>query len=124
VAAQIIAHGKAQHAFLGLSAVALTQQLKQLFNLPTATGLLVQHVTPRTAASKVGIKPGTTSVVVGGESYLVGGDIITKIDGKPVSTTQQLFYTVLQKQPGDRMKIELWHHGSKRTVTVKLGSRT
>jgi S1-C subfamily serine protease len=124
VAGQIIAHGRAQHAFLGLSAVALTKQLKQLFNLPTASGLLVQHVEPKSAASKIGIKAGTTSVVVSGESYLVGGDIITKIDGKPVATTQQLFYTVLQKQPGEKIKIELWHHGSKKTVTVKLGART
>jgi putative serine protease PepD len=124
VAGQIIAHGRAQHAFLGLSAVALTKQLKQLFNLPTANGLLVQHVEPNSAASKTGIKAGTTSVVVSGESYLVGGDIITKIDRKPVTTTQQLFYTVLQKQPGEKMEIELWHHGSKKTVTVKLGART
>jgi len=31
---------------------------------------------------------------------------------------------VLQKQPGEKMEIELWHHGSKKTVTVKLGART
>jgi S1-C subfamily serine protease len=124
VAGQIIAHGQARHAFLGLSSVALTQQLKQLFNLPTSNGLLVQDVTQGSAAAKAGIKPGTTPVVVSGESYKVGGDIITRLDGKPVSNTQQLFYTVLQKQPGDKMKIELWHHGSKRTVTVKLGART
>jgi S1-C subfamily serine protease len=124
VAGQIIAHGQARHAFLGLSSVALTQQLKQLFNLPTSNGLLVQDVTKGSAADKAGIKPGTTPVVVSGESYKVGGDIITKLDGKPVDNTQQLFYTVLQKQPGDKMKIELWHHGSKRTVTVKLGART
>ena len=124
VAGQIIAHGQARHAFLGLSAVAVTQQLKQLFNLPTANGLLVQAVTKGSAADRAGIKKGTTPVVVSGESYLVGGDIITRIDDKPVTNTQQLFYTVLQKQPGDKMKIELWHHGSKRTVTVKLGART
>jgi S1-C subfamily serine protease len=124
VAGQIIAHGQARHAFLGLSAAALTRQLQQLFHLPTASGLLVRDVTPDSAASKAGIKPGTTSVVVEGESYKVGGDILTKIDGKPVTTTQQLFYTVLQKRPGDRMKIELWHNGKKKTVTVTLGART
>ena len=124
VAGQIIAHGQARHAFLGLSAAALTGQLQQLFHLPTDSGLLVRDVTPDSAAAKAGIKPGTTSVVVEGESYKVGGDILTKIDGKPVTTTQQLFYTVLQKRPGDRMKIELWHSGKKKTVTVTLGART
>jgi S1-C subfamily serine protease len=123
IAGQIIAHGKAQHAFLGLSAAAVTPQLKQLFGLPVASGVLVQRVTPGSAAAKAGIKPGTTSVVVAGESYLVGGDIITRIDGEPVTDVQQLFAAVLGKHPGETMTIELWHHATKRTVTVTLGVR-
>jgi S1-C subfamily serine protease len=123
IAGQIIANGKALHAFLGLSAASLTPQLKQLFNLPTDKGLLVQRVDHGTAADKAGIKPGTTQVVVEGETYLVGGDIITKIDGRPVTTYEQLVSVVLRKKPGDTMSIELYHRGSKRTVTAKLGAR-
>jgi S1-C subfamily serine protease len=123
IAGQIIAHGKAEHAFLGLSAAAVTPQLKQLFNLPVGSGLLVQMVTPGSAAAKAGIKPGTTSVVVGGESYRVGGDIITRIDGQPLTDVQQLFSAVLDKHPGDHVTIELWHHTTKRTVSVTLGVR-
>ena len=123
IAGQIIAHGKAEHAFLGLSAAAVTPQLKKLFNLPVERGLLVQDVSANSAASKAGIAKGTTSVVVEGESYKVGGDVITKIDGQPVATTQQLFTAVLRKHPGDKMTLEVWHDGSKRSVTVKLGAR-
>ncbi|MGZ4289940.1 MAG: S1C family serine protease [Gaiellaceae bacterium] len=123
IAGQIIANGKAQHAFLGLSAAAVTPQLKQLFNLPTASGLLVQQVDKGTAAQKAGIEGGSASVVVEGESYKIGGDVITKIDGRPVSEVEQLFSAVQRKHPGDKLSVELWHHGSKRTVTVKLGVR-
>jgi len=123
IAGQIIAHGKAEHAFLGLSAAAITPQLKQLFNLPVSSGVLVQNVTPGSAAAKAGIEPGTTSVVVEGESYRVGGDIITKIDGRGVTDVEQLFAAVLGKHPGEKMTIELWHHTTKRTVTVTLGVR-
>ena len=56
IAGQIIANGKAQHAFLGLSAQAVTPQLQRLFNLPTASGLLVQQVTKGSGAAKAGIK--------------------------------------------------------------------
>jgi len=124
VASQIIASGKAQHAFLGLSAAPVTSQLARLFHLPTTSGLLVQQVTKGSAASKAGIKAGATSVVVSGESYLVGGDIITKLDGRPVSSYDQLASAVLAKQPGAKLRIELWHNGKQKTVTVTLGART
>ena len=58
-----------------------------------------------------------------GESYMVGGDIITKVDGSPVTTYDQLYAAVQRRHPGDSMKIELYHHNSKRTVTAKLGTR-
>jgi S1-C subfamily serine protease len=124
IAGQIIAHGQAQHAFLGLSADAITPQLKKLFNLPTANGLLVRDVTKGSGAAKAGIKGGTTQVVVEGESYKVGGDIITKVDGQPMTDVDQLFAAVQRKHPGDTMKIELWRNGSPRTVTAKLGTRS
>jgi S1-C subfamily serine protease len=123
IAGQIIANGKAQHAFLGVSAAAVTPQLQKLFNLPTSHGLLVRDVAKGSGAAKAGIKGGTTSVVVGGESYKVGGDIITKVDGQPVGTYDQLFSAVQRKHPGDTLKIELYHDSSKRTVTAKLGIR-
>ena len=123
IAGQIIANGKAQHAFLGVSAAAVTPQLKKLFNLPTANGLLVRDVTKDSGAAKAGIKGGTTSVVVDGESYRIGGDLITKVDGQLVSTYDQLYAAIQRKSPGDSMKIELYRDNAKRTVTVKLGSR-
>ena len=123
VASQIIKGGQAKHAYLGLNDLAVTSQVAQLFNLPVKQGLLVQRVSAGTPAAKAGIVGGTTSVVVNGESYKAGGDIITSVDGKPMTDPQQLYYVILGKQPGDKVKIELWHNGSKRTVTVTLTNR-
>jgi S1-C subfamily serine protease len=123
IAGQIIRNGKAQHALLGLSSAAITPQLQKLFNLPTSSGLLVRDVTKGSGAAKAGIKGGTTSVVVEGESYKVGGDIITKVDGVPMHSVDQLFSLVQQKHPGDTLKIELYHGNAKKTVTAKLGTR-
>ena len=124
IAGQIISNGKAEHAFLGLSAAALTPQLQTLFNLPTAKGLLVKEVTKGSGADKAGIKGGSTSVVVEGESYTIGGDIITKVDGEPMTSVDQLFSVVQRKHPGDTLEIELYRDNSKRTVTAKLGTRS
>ena len=115
--------GKVVHAFLGLSAAPVTPQLAQLFHLPTSHGLLVQDVQSGSGADKAGIKAGPTKVVVQGESYQVGGDIITAINGVPVTGYDQLRDAVSQRKPGDKLELTLYHNGSKKTVTATLGTR-
>jgi S1-C subfamily serine protease len=123
VAAQIISSGKAQHAFLGLDAAPVTPQLAKLFHLPSTTGLLIQDVQAGSGADKAGLKAGKTAVVVQGESYQVGGDMIVAIDGNPVTTYQQLRDAIANRKPGDKMKLEIYRNGSKKTVTATLGQR-
>jgi S1-C subfamily serine protease len=124
VAAQIITSGKAQHALLGVSTFPLTQQLAQLFKLPTEQGMLVQTIQNGTGADKAGLKAGKTKVIVGGVSYAIGGDIIVKVDGAPTTNYAQLRDSIAQKQPGDKIKVEIYRDGSKKTVTVTLGKDT
>jgi S1-C subfamily serine protease len=123
VASQIISTGKAQHAFLGLDAFDINATLVKLFNLPTSSGLLIQDVQAGSGAAKAGLKAGSTSVVVQGQSYKVGGDIIVAADGQPVSTFEQLRDAISRKKPGDTMKLDIYRSGSKKSVTVKLGQR-
>jgi S1-C subfamily serine protease len=123
VAAQIISNGKVLHAFLGLDALPVTSTLAQLFHLPASNGLLIQHVQKGTGADKAGLNGGKTAVVVQGESYQIGGDIITAVDGTPVATDDQLRDLVSQHKPGDKLKLTIYHGGSKKTVTATLGQR-
>jgi S1-C subfamily serine protease len=123
VAAQIISSGRAEHAFLGIGTVPLTHQLVQLFRLPAKRGLLVQSVQPGSAAAKVGIKAGATSVIVGGESYQVGGDVIVAVDHQAVTTPSELYAAVNRHKPGDKIQVELYHQQTKKSVTVTLGQR-
>jgi S1-C subfamily serine protease len=67
------------------------------------------------------LKAGNTSVVVQGESWRLGGDVITAVDGSPVSTYNELRDAINRKKPGDSVKLEIVRHGSKKTVNVKLG---
>ena len=85
VAGQIIATGKAQHAFLGVSAAAVTPQLRSCSTCRRRNGLLVRdgHEWQRRGQGRAS-RAGTTSVVVQGESYMLGGDIIVAVDGQPV----------------------------------------
>jgi S1-C subfamily serine protease len=121
VAAQLIRSGKVEHAFIGVHAKPVTPQLARLFNLPTDSGLLVTDVGTGTGAEKAGLRAGTTDVVVEGESYTVGGDIIVRADGKPVASVEALRDLIAKKKPGDTVSLEVYRNGDKKTLNVKLG---
>jgi S1-C subfamily serine protease len=121
VAAQLIKSGRVEHAFLGVTTVQLTPRLAKAFNLPTETGLLLTSVTTGSGADKAGLRPGKTQVVVQGESYLLGGDIIVGIDETPTPNYEALRDAVSQKRPGDKVDLKIYRDGAKKTVTVTLG---
>jgi S1-C subfamily serine protease len=120
IAAQIISTGKVLHAYLGVSTTPITRQLTRLYNLPSS-GLLVGSIDANGPAKRAGLHGGSTNVVVGGESYIIGGDVITAVDGAPVSAFEQLRDAIARKKPGDKIKLDIIRNGSKKTVTVKLG---
>ncbi len=121
VAAQIIRVGKVEHAFLGVEATQVTEEIWRLFRLPTRQGLLVDAVVPESAADKAGLEEGRRTVIVGGDSWRLGGDIIVAIDGAPVTTPERLRAILARKRPGDEIKVEVYRDGRRLSVTVKLG---
>ena len=119
IAAQIISTGKVDHAYLGVSTAPITKQLARLYNLPSA-GLLVGSLDANGPAKRAGLLAGTTDVVVGGESYPVGGDVIVGVDGAPVSAFEQLRDAIARKKPGDTIKLDIVRNGAKKSVSVRL----
>ena len=121
VVAQILKHGKVEHPYIGITAVPITPDLARVFRFAVSTGLLVQRVEPSSGAAKAGLKGGTTQVVVAGNSYVIGGDIIVKADGARLSSLDQLRDQLTGKKPGDTLKLQIYRNGSKKTIEVKLG---
>jgi S1-C subfamily serine protease len=66
------------------------------------------------------MRGGATPVVVQGESYRLGGDVIVAVDGAPVSAFEQLREAIARKKPGDTVKLDVFRNGSKKSITVKL----
>ena len=121
VVAQLIKHGKVEHAFLGIEGKTLTPEIAHLFHLPVTTGVLVATVRAGTGAAQAGLKAATDEVTVQGESWPAGGDVIVKVDGEPVDTVEKLIDVIAAKQPGDKIDVEVVRGNSHKTVTVKLG---
>jgi 2-alkenal reductase len=121
VVGQLLAHGSVQHAYLGIEAAPVSAGLARSFALPAAYGLLVEAVQKGTAGQRAGLLAGSTSVVVAGESYRIGGDIIVAVDGRPVTSVSALRNVLQEKRPGDTLALLLWRGKHEQTVHVKLG---
>ena len=64
----------------GFEGVVLDETMTRLLNLPEP-GLLLQRVVQGSIAEKAGLRAGTVPATIGGQTLLLGGDVIIEIDG-------------------------------------------
>ena len=121
ISTQLKDRGKVDHAFLGVTGVSITKSMSSNLNLPTDEGVLVQQTTG--PAKKAGVKGGDTQVSIGGADVVLGGDVLSKIDGKTVRGMDDVIKVVDSHDPGDQVTLELVRGKDKRTAKVTLGNR-
>ena len=115
--------GEAQYAYLGVSSVELYPQLVERFKLDVEKGAWVQTVNPGGPAEEAGIQGGGSPVVFQAEAYRPGGDVITKVGGKPVEDSAQLAELIADYRPGEEVPVEIHRDGETEEIEVKLGER-
>ena len=115
--------GKARYAYLGVSSVDLYPQLVSRFNLDVEHGAWVQDVVPGGPADKAGIHGGGQETRFQSSSFRPGGDVITKVGGKPVQHADDLSALIAEYDPGQDVQLEIHRDGAAKTLTVTLGER-
>ena len=121
VTAQLIQKGRVERAYLGVTVRPITQELARVFRLPVERGLIVEDVVAGSGAAKAGLRAGSTQVVVAGESYVLGGDIVVRIDNNDVATMDGLRRALSDRKPGDSVRVRIYRADAERTLEVKLG---
>ena len=67
----------------GLEGHTLSGELAAIFNLPQPAGYLVKTVAKGSPAEEAGLRGGTKTAVIDGETLVVGGDVLLAVDGIP-----------------------------------------
>jgi len=122
IASQLIASGTAQHARLGVTVETIPAQAAA--TLGTSSGVAVGAIQSGSAAETAALRAATGSTTIDGTSYPTGGDVITAIDGAPVTTAEQLRGIVDSHRPGDQIELTVVREGKTRIVSVTLGERS
>jgi serine protease Do len=103
---QLLDHGKVSRGRLGVLIQEVNQDLARSFGLAKPAGALVSAVDKGSPAEKAGIEP---------------GDVILKFNGKEVNSSRDLPAMVADITPGQTAKVEIWHDGKAREVSVDVG---
>ncbi len=103
VAQEIIKNGAATHAVLGASVSDATS--KTLIT----TGAQIGDLTAGGPAAAAGLQV---------------GDVVTKINGVPIESSDALVATIRSSAPGEQIEVTLLRNNSTETVTVTLGTAT
>jgi S1-C subfamily serine protease len=114
--------GRADHAYLGVTMSDISEELAEQFNLP-ANGALIAEVVPNGPADDAGLRGGDNDVIVNGETYTIGGDVVTEADGQAIESADELRAIIAEKEPGDRLELQVQRDGETETVSVELGRR-
>jgi S1-C subfamily serine protease len=116
-------NGRIVRPWLGMQGRAVDAKLGAIVRVPVTPGYLVEVVFDGSPAELAGIRGGNLSVVIQGEEYLLGGDIVTAIQGSPIRTHQDYIAKVKTLKTGQRVKITLARDGQTRDVTLTVAER-
>ena len=105
VVGDLLRTGRATHAYLGIEPAPVSREVAAQLGLDQAAGVLVMEVGDGTPAARAGLQP---------------GDVIVRLDDKPIDTVEDLFGELRQHRPGDRVTLTLIRDGREQQITATL----
>jgi S1-C subfamily serine protease len=121
----LISTGHYRHPYLGISGTSIGPMTASLFQLPVVHGALIEQVVPGGPAERAGIKAGTEEKQIPGFSQpvVLGGDIITAIDGRKIAAMDELITFLEDYSVGDTVQLTVLRGEQSVQVPVVLAER-
>jgi S1-C subfamily serine protease len=114
---------QASGAYLGISGYSLDAAVNQAMNLPSGQqGVLVVTVQSGGPADTAGLQGGTQAFTDNGQQIMIGGDVITAVNGQTVTGMNDLRGMLSQANPGQQATLTILRNGQQSTVRVQLGT--
>ena len=120
---ELRAHGRVIRPWLGIKGKFVTDELRNLIALPLVAGLLIIDVQEGSPGAKVGLSAGELDVIIEGEPWVLGGDIIVSINGQDIKTGEQYAKVFKQLKAEQSVTLKIYRDGEARTLDVTLGER-
>jgi 2-alkenal reductase len=122
--AQLLKNGHVSYAYVGILTDTMTPSLAKALGYRVQHGALIVGVTGGSPGDKAGLRGGSRDVTVLGREFPTGGDVITAINGQPVSGADDVVrYVSFSVKPGDVAVFTVVRGDNTKKVAVKLTER-
>jgi S1-C subfamily serine protease len=112
------------HPYLGASGTDMNYWIAQAMSTNVTYGWLIGQVTNGGPAAKASLRGGSTQVTIQGEQMLIGGDIITAINGTRITNLDALSsYLEENTLPGQTISLTIVRNNQVLTVPLQLQAR-
>jgi S1-C subfamily serine protease len=119
----LIERGHLVRPWLGVQGQFVAPELKQLLRIELVNGFLVEAVEPGSPAELKGLQGGLFELTVEGQPVLLGGDIITEVNGVALDEPAKLSKTLGDLKVGSALKITFVREGKTQSVELTLAER-
>ena len=110
--------------WLGIQGQAMTSDLADAMQLPSdQQGILVEQVQANSPADAAGLRGSFKPIDINGQQVLVGGDVITALNGNSVTSVEELGSALQEFSPGDQVTLTILRDGNPQEITVTLAAR-
>jgi S1-C subfamily serine protease len=125
---EIVATGHVSRAWHGLYGQMVQPAILSLLGVPyseweATTGFMVETVEPGSAADQIGIIGGYFPITLWEAPYLIGGDIITEVNGIRIDSMEKALNVVRGLKVGQTVDIVYLREGEVRSASIKLPER-
>jgi S1-C subfamily serine protease len=104
--------GEIERAYLGVNMSDVTADVASELDLPVEEGALIVEAVEGGPAAEAGLQGDTD-----------GGDLIVKVDGEEITSSDDVAAAIADNSPGDSVEIEFYRDGDLQTEEVELGER-
>ena len=123
VVPMLISDGRMIRPWVGFHGTMVGADLRKVLKLPLTDGLLVEVVEPGSPAAVAGMRGGEVEFTFGAISLLLGGDIVTAINGVPTTDAEKIAPIMRALKVGSTLKMSVYREGETREVTYALPER-
>ena len=123
VASQLISTGKVTRPWLGITGIRITKNLAKEFGFGVENGVLIVEVIPGGPADQAGLKGGDSEIIVGNVRLLIGGDIITAVNGHKIEDMKELIRLLNRFNVGQTITLEIFRNQTPHELQVFLAKR-
>ena len=123
VISQLMQQGRVIRPWVGIHGRLVKKEELVILNIPLADGFLVETVEPGSPAQRVGVHGGHLPITIVGTEFLLGGDVVTEINGQPLDDPGKLLKLIRSLKIGDKLNLTLYRGGKTRTVEFDIPER-